>query len=96
MELRAGQLVFSQAGRDQGQAYLIWRLIDNRFVEVVDGYRRRVERPKRKNVRHVRPTSQTALTVAQKLERGEPVSNAEVRKAIDQLGAGKGGGPRDG
>lgn len=96
MELRVGQLVSSKAGRDQGQAYLIWRIVDDRFIEVVDGYRRRVERPKRKNIKHVRPVSQIAFTVAEKLERGEPVSNAEVRKAIDQLGAGKGGGPRDG
>lgn len=96
LELQVGQLIFSKAGRDQGQAYLVWRIVDNQFIEVVDGYRRRVERPKRKNSKHVTPVNQVAVTVAEKLKRGESVSNAEVRKAIDQLDAGKGGGPSGG
>ena len=50
-----GRVVISRAGRDKDKALtVLWA--DERSVLVADGKERLLERPKRKNVRHVRKT----------------------------------------
>ncbi|ADI02955.1 MAG TPA: RNA-binding protein [Syntrophothermus lipocalidus] len=80
-----GRLVYSKAGRDQGRPLLVIRVIDNRLVLVVDGDLRTVEKPKIKNLRHLQTTNRVASAIVEKMARGDPLSNSEVRKAIEDL-----------
>jgi len=80
-----GRLVYSKAGRDQGRPLIVVRVIDDRLVMVVDGDLRTVEKPKVKNIRHLQPTNYYAAAIAEKMARGDPLSNWEVRKAIEEL-----------
>ena len=55
MELARGTVVRSVAGRDAG-SFLAVVAFDGADVYVCDGKARPLERPKRKNPRHIRPT----------------------------------------
>ncbi len=50
-----GSVVKSLAGRDQGGYYVAVEAED-RFVFIADGEERKLEKPKRKNVKHISPT----------------------------------------
>jgi ribosomal protein L14E/L6E/L27E len=54
-ELKPGQLVISKAGRDKGKWYVVYK-VEGPWVYIVDGKTRRLEKPKKKNLRHLQPT----------------------------------------
>lgn len=85
-EIKKGQLVKSRAGRDKDKSYLIlaW---DHEFVYVVDGDSRRLQNPKKKNIRHLWYTDKVASFVNIKLENGTKVTNADIREALRDLDA---------
>lgn len=85
MELEIGQLVRSKAGRDRGRYYLVWGQVGDNFIRVVDGEVRRLDNPKLKNVKHVQVAGKVADEIVQKVQRGQPVTNAQIRKAIAML-----------
>lgn len=80
-----GQLVISRTGRDRGRVYLVISTEGDRFVHVADGTIRGAEKPKKKNVRHVGIYPTVAREIAEKLNAGERVTNAELRRAIGRL-----------
>ncbi len=55
VELQPGQLVRSLAGRDKGKHYLVLREMDHKYVFLVDGRSRPLDRPKKKNKAHLQP-----------------------------------------
>ncbi|MEW6173221.1 MAG: KOW domain-containing RNA-binding protein [Bacillota bacterium] len=80
-----GRLVSSIAGRDSGHYYLVFEVLSERMVRLVDGVVRRTENPKGKNVKHLRFHPAAAREVAAKLNQGERVTNAEIRQALAQM-----------
>lgn len=59
MQLERGCVVKSAAGRDADRFYVVFRVEDG-FAWIADGKIRPLERPKKKNVKHLRPTSAKA------------------------------------
>lgn len=51
--LKIGQLVRSKNGRDTGNLFIISKIIDDNFVEIIDGQRRTIEKPKKKKIKHL-------------------------------------------
>ncbi|NMB02469.1 MAG: KOW domain-containing protein [Firmicutes bacterium] len=51
--LEVGQLVTSKRGRDSGRKYVVVKFYDDGHADVVDGLVRKLNRPKRKNVKHL-------------------------------------------
>jgi myosin-crossreactive antigen len=82
--LRPWQLVSSEAGRDRNEWYLIVGLGDG-VALVADGRRRRVERPKRKNLRHLRGYPVIAAGLAQLAASGQVVTDEQVRASLQAL-----------
>lgn len=82
---RLGQLVSSRAGRDRGRYYLIYEVVSDRLVRVVDGIVRRVDNPKEKNTKHLAFYPAIQVELAEKVARGERVTNAEIRYAVAEL-----------
>lgn len=80
-----GQLVTSRAGRDRGRPYLVVGVLDDRFVLVADGDLRPVDRPKRKNVRHLVFHRAWAQEIREQLAAGKRPANAELRRALTAL-----------
>ncbi|MBQ8010278.1 MAG: KOW domain-containing RNA-binding protein [Oscillospiraceae bacterium] len=55
MQLQVGMVVCAAAGKEKDNYYIVTG-IDGRFVTLADGKHRTLEKPKRKNVRHIRLT----------------------------------------
>lgn len=56
MDIRVGRVVISSAGHDSGRRMLVTGA-DGGFVFVADGKERKLDSPKKKNIKHVRATS---------------------------------------
>lgn len=56
MDIRVGRVVISSAGHDGGRRMVVTGA-DGGFVFVADGKERKLDSPKKKNVKHVRATS---------------------------------------
>ncbi|PSL42550.1 hypothetical protein B0H94_11424 [Salsuginibacillus halophilus] len=76
-----GTIVRMEQGRDTGQFAIVIQVIDERFVLVADGDKRKYDRPKRKNVHHLSPVS-FSPEVRRSLEESGRVTNAKLRFAI--------------
>jgi len=74
-----------KAGRDRGKFYLVIKVTNNSYVLAVDGTVRRLENPKKKNIKHLILHNKIAEEIADKLKSDERISNAEIRRAIDGL-----------
>lgn len=69
-----GRIVISNAGRDKTRAMVIVKKTEN-YLLVCDGKERRLERPKRKNPKHLKLTN--TFLEAHQLE-----TNRALRKAL--------------
>lgn len=56
MEIKAGSVIISSAGHDKGRFMLVVGA-DGGWIFVADGKERKLLNPKKKNIRHIRPTS---------------------------------------
>ncbi len=74
-----GFVVCSRAGRDSGN-FMVVLGIENGFVLVADGRDRPLERPKRKNIKHI------SLTHSVLLEE-QLLTNKSIRHALSQFNA---------
>lgn len=57
MRIVEGMIVYSDAGHDQDRFGVVLKL-ENGIATVADGKRRTLRKPKRKNVKHLKPTAQ--------------------------------------
>ncbi|HEX3031603.1 MAG TPA: KOW domain-containing RNA-binding protein [Bacillota bacterium] len=85
-----GQLVNSIAGRDSKKFGLICEILSQSFVRVVDGESHRLEAPKKKNIKHLQGYPRIAAGLVNKWQEGQKVTDAEVKKAVEELRAGLG------
>jgi ribosomal protein L14E/L6E/L27E len=85
LSIALGQVVISRAGRDTGKKFVVIRVIDNFFVEVSDGDLRRIEKPKKKKIKHLNSTNDRVESLEEKLKSGVRITNAEIRKALAGL-----------
>lgn len=81
-----GRVVISKAGRDRGRAFLITGIADDAHVYLADGMVRKLARPKKKKLMHLRIEPVSASSIAAKLESGAKVTDAEIRKSLVNLG----------
>ena len=77
-----GTVVYSRAGRDEGNYFMVAEIIDDGFVAIVDGDIRKLNAPKKKKIKHLLVTSDVLEDVAEKMRIGDKVCDAEVYKAL--------------
>lgn len=51
-DIQVGSIVMSMAGRDKGNYYIVVSK-QKGFVDIVDGYAKTIEKPKKKNIKHL-------------------------------------------
>ena len=71
----------SLAGRDKGRAFYVLDA-DDRYAFLVDGKIRRMEKPKRKKLKHVRLAIHADSHVAKKIRDGAAVLDSELRRDL--------------
>ena len=84
MEIGKSDIVRSIAGRDQGKLFYVIET-DGAYVLVANGKERRLERPKRKKLKHVRKVPRAESRVAAKILSGEKVLNSELRRDLAKI-----------
>ncbi len=79
--MTVGSIVMSVAGRDVGHYHVILS-VEGAFVTLADGKWRKIAKPKRKKVRHVRLVTGATTPIGQKLMAGERVTDRELRRHL--------------
>lgn len=79
-----GTVVLGKAGRDSDSFFVIVDIIDNNYVMIVDGSKRKLENPKRKKLKHL---AITELRFHEELEslKNKTITNSKLRKLIKSL-----------
>ena len=76
-----GRVVISTQGHDAGRWYAIYSVLDERMVTLVDGETRKLAKPKKKQVKHLR-----ALPLSIQVDgvgaSGGPLADSDIRKAL--------------
>ena len=55
LKMEPGRVVLSTQGRDEGRYFIVLKVIDENFVLMADGLTRKIDHPKKKKVKHLRP-----------------------------------------
>jgi len=86
-ELSVGQIVKSKAGRDRDRIFIVLQIIDDQYVLIADGDLRKVDKPKKKKVKHLMKYNVISEEIKRKIEQNEKVTNLHIRKELEKLGA---------
>ena len=78
MEFASGMVVISSAGHDSGGWFVVTGA-DGRYVYIADGKERKLDSPKKKNIRHIRRTLHTICT--------QDLTDKKLRKTLNALSA---------
>ena len=81
MEINKSDIVVSTAGRDRGKLFFVLET-DGEYALIADGKGRRILKPKRKKMKHLRLAAQSDCRVAEKLKTGDKVLDSEIRRAL--------------
>ncbi len=81
--LEVGQVVKSKAGRDKGNVFLILEILDDKYVLIVDGDKRKIEKPKKKKVKHLVIYNTVLKEFQAKLKSQTEINNAYIRKLLE-------------
>ncbi|MCL2575011.1 MAG: KOW domain-containing RNA-binding protein [Defluviitaleaceae bacterium] len=81
MDLQIGQIVYSKAGRDKGECFVVVAT-EGSFAHLVDGRNRPIERPKLKKRMHIQHTNTVDKQLAQAIISGAHLKNSDFRTAI--------------
>ena len=84
-EYALGQVVQSTQGRDAGRDFVVVGIIYQSYVLIADGALRRIDRPKKKKVKHLIPKQELISSLKEKLTCGQRVYDSEIRKALASL-----------
>ena len=56
MDITVGSAVYSRAGRDKGDLFIVLK-VEEDYVYLVDGKKRRIANPKKKKIKHLNKTN---------------------------------------
>ncbi len=84
-DISIGQIVISTAGRDKDDKFVVLCIIDDQYVYISDGDIRKLEKPKKKKIKHLKKLNYVAEELKGKLESKEKLSNSEIRKLLKSI-----------
>ena len=79
--LNIADIVISVNGRDTGKLFIVIET-DNEYSLIADGKGRRLEKPKRKKNKHLEFKDKADNFIAEKLQKGEKITNNEIRRFL--------------
>ena len=80
-----GRVVLSTQGRDEGRYFIVLEVIDENFVLMADGLTRKVDHPKKKKVKHLRPKPILVEVDGAKLP-NKHLQDSDLRNALSAHG----------
>ncbi|WP_199872933.1 KOW domain-containing RNA-binding protein [Inediibacterium massiliense] len=85
-EVSIGQIVKSKAGRDQDRLFIVIDIIDDQYVLVSDGDLRKIDKAKKKKVKHLAKYNIISEEVKNRVKKGEKITNLFLRRELEKLG----------
>lgn len=82
-DIAVGQVVKSKAGRDAGNVFLVFDILDDKHVLIVDGDKRPLEKPKKKKIKHLMVYNKVLPEFKEKIDGEIDINNAYVRKLLE-------------
>ncbi|WP_040953168.1 KOW domain-containing RNA-binding protein [Gorillibacterium massiliense] len=80
-----GQIVRILRGRDTEKLAVIIGVVDERFILIADGDKRKFDQPKRKNILHVQLQDAISREVADSLRDTGRVTNGKLRFSLNKF-----------
>ena len=81
MEIRKSNIVCSLAGRDKGSLFFVIEC-DGNYALLADGKGRKLEKPKRKKLKHLRFVADSDYRVAEKIRNNVVFTDSELRRTL--------------
>ena len=78
-----GSIAVSLAGHDRNRAFIIVGVLDEGYVAVADGRRRKIEKPKRKKMKHIRTVKESDSELATLIKENR-LSNRTAAKIVSK------------
>lgn len=85
MNLAKGQLVKSMAGHDKGEYFLIYQIVDDNYVMIVNGKTRKLEKPKLKKIKHLSKINKISKVIDEINNLDIQSQNKKISKEIANL-----------
>lgn len=85
MTISLGQLVKSKTGRDKGRFFIVVGILNEDFVLISDGDLRKIEKPKKKRIKHLEITDKVIEELRYKLSNKSRIINSEISKMLLNL-----------
>lgn len=89
MPAQIGQLIKVLRGKDEERYAIVVKVLDERFVMIADGDKRKFDQPKKKNVLHLELLPIICREVAISLQESGNVTNAKLRYCLQKYAHGK-------
>ncbi len=77
-----GKVVHSKSGRDKDRIFIIVGVIDANYVYISDGDLRKIEKPKKKRIKHLVFNDIMAEEIRELIINEKTVSNSKIRKFL--------------
>ncbi|WP_246599365.1 KOW domain-containing RNA-binding protein [Clostridium lacusfryxellense] len=84
-----GKVVNSKAGRDMHRNFIVVGILNEEYVFISDGELRRIEKPKKKKVKHLNFTSTVAEEIRNKILSKNEVTNSKIKIFLQSAENGK-------
>lgn len=81
-----GRVCLSKSGRDKDRYFVIVEVVDDNYVMIADGVMRKLNKPKKKKIKHLSIKPAVLDVIAEKLAEGKKVFDAELKSAIINTG----------
>ena len=83
--IQVGEVVRSTQGRDSGKYMVVIDILDDEYVLLADGNLRRLDRPKKKKVKHFIAEGLISKEIQQRILSENKMNNALIRVELERL-----------
>ena len=80
-----GRVVLSTQGRDEGRYFIVLEVIDESFVLMADGLPRKIDHPKKKKIKQLRPKP-ILVNVDGSTLPNKHLQDSDLRRALQENG----------
>ncbi|MEK6265777.1 MAG: KOW domain-containing RNA-binding protein [Clostridium sp.] len=84
-----GKVVNSKAGRDMHRNFIVVGIINSEYVYISDGQLRKIEKPKKKKVKHLNFTDTVAEEIRVIIVSKKQVTNSKIKIFLKSVDIGK-------
>lgn len=85
-----GHVVFSKKGRDKGRYFVVLYMVDAEFALITDGETRKLDRMKKKRLKHLQSCPQEAPELLELAAKGQ-LKDSDIRKVLIPIKQGSAG-----